>query len=77
MNRALGDYLFIKPIEQTGNQWTGNVVDRGAKVIKFTTYYDCDLVIYNDEDIYITTTYEGNTVHVVKFQNIQKIEGVY
>lgn len=77
MDRALGDYIFIKPIEKTGNQWSGNIVDRGAKVVKFTTYYDCDLVIYNDEDIYKTTTYEGDRVHAVKFQNIRKIEGVY
>jgi hypothetical protein len=77
MNRAVGDYLFIKPIERDGDQWSGNIVDRGVKVIKFTTYYECDLVIYNNDNIYMTTTYEGSRVHIVSFQNIRKIEGVY
>lgn len=77
LNRAVGDYVFIRPIELNEGQWSGNIVDRGAKVITYTTYYPCDLVLYNNDDIYMTTKFEGNTVHVVSYENIIKIEGVY
>ena len=77
MNNALGDYVFSNPIEQDGDMWSGHIVDRGFKVIKFSTYYQCDLIIYNDADIYDTTIFEGERVHIISFENISKIEGVY
>ncbi len=77
MSEALGDSLYITPIERDGDQWTGRVVSRGYKVAKETTYYECDLVIYNDADIVNKPKYDGKRVHNVWFQNITKIEGVY
>ena len=77
MSEALGDFLFIDPIERDGDQWTGKVVSRGYKVIKETTYYECDLVIYDDVDIVNRPIYNGKRVHNVWFQNITKIEGIY
>jgi len=79
MNRAVGDYVFISPIsyDSSTEQWTGKVVDRGAKVITYTTIYECDKVKYYDKDIYTNATYEGDTVHVVSYENTIKIEGVY
>jgi len=77
MSEALGDSLYINPIERDGDQWTGKVVSRGYKVIKETTYYECDLVIYDDADIVNRPKYNGKRVHNVWFQNITKIEGVY
>lgn len=77
MNNALGDYVFVDYIEEQDGWWTGHIVDRGAKVIKYSTYYECDLVVYHNDDIYDTTVFEGSPVHIVSFENIQKIEGVY
>lgn len=77
MNRAVGDYVFISPINLNGTEWTGKVVDRGAKVIKYSTIYECNIVKYQDSDIYKTATYNGDTVHIVSFENTIKIEGVY
>jgi len=77
MSEALGDFIYSKPIEQDGDEWSGHIVSRGAKVIKFTTYYECDLITYKDSDIVETLTYEGDTVHKLWYQNIIKIEGVY
>ena len=58
-------------------EWMGRVVDNGAKVIIYSTIHECDEVKYYDSDIYNTTIYGSVTVHVVSFQNIRKIEGVY
>ena len=77
MSEAMGDALYIKPIEKDEDQWTGRVVSRGIKVIKNTTYYECDLVVYKDVDIISKPKYNGVRVHKVWFQNITKIEGVY
>jgi len=77
MSEAVGDFVYVNPIEQDGNLWTGHIVSRGWKVSKYTTLYECDLVTYNDGDIIETLLYEGDTVHKLWFQNITKIEGVY
>ena len=77
MSEALGDSLYITPIEKDGNEWTGRVVSRGVKVIKYTTYYECDYVVYKDAGIISKPKYNGVRVHNVWFQNITKIEGVY
>ena len=77
MSEALGDQVFIEPIELNGDTWTGKVVDRGFKVIKYTTIYECNLVTYNVNDIVKSTKYGGVTVHIVMYQNTIKIEGVY
>lgn len=77
MSEALGDIVFISPIEKDGGQWSGHIVSIGAKVAKYTTYYECDLVIYNDADISKYVKYNGKRVHAVWYQNIRKIEGVY
>jgi len=77
MSEALGDSLFIDPIERDGDQWTGHVLSRGAKVVKETTIYDCDLVIYDNANIVSMPKYNGKRVHNVWYQNIIKIEGVY
>ena len=77
MSEAVGDSLYINPIKKDGDQWTGRVVSRGVKVIKCTTYYECDLVVYKDMDIVNKPKYNEQRVHNVWFQNITKIEGVY
>lgn len=77
MSEALGDAVFVSPRNLSGTEWTGRIVSRGAKVIKFSTYYECDQVRYYDSAIERTATYDGDTVHVVDFRNIRKIEGVY
>jgi hypothetical protein len=77
MSEALGDFVFVSPRNLDGTTWTGRVVSRGAKVIKYSTYYECDLVTYTDANIERTTSYNGDTVHIVSFENITKIEGVY
>jgi len=77
MSEAVGNSLYINPIEKNGDQWTGRVVSRGIKVVKNTTYYECDLVVYKDVDIVSKPKYNGVRVHKVMFQNITKIEGVY
>jgi len=77
MSEALGDFVYSAPIERDGDIWSGHIVSRGAKVIKFTTHYECDLITYADTDIVETLKYEGNRVHKLWYQNIIKIEGVY
>ena len=77
MSEALGDFVYVDPIEQDGDQWTGHIVSRGWKVITNTTYYECDLVTYKDADIVEPLTYDGYRVHKLWYQNIIKIEGVY
>ena len=77
MSEAMGDGVYINPIERDGDQWSGRVVSRGYKVSKETTYYLCDLVVYDNADIVSTPKYNGKRVHNVWFQNITKIEGVY
>lgn len=77
MSEAVGDFVFVSPRNLEGTTWTGRVVSRGFKVIKYSTYYECDLVTYDDIHIAKTALYDGDTVHVVSFENITKIEGVY
>jgi len=74
---ALGDQLYVLPSVRDGNQWIGKVVDRGAKALKFSTYGICDKVIYNQSDVIKSEVFENKQVHVIAFQNIRKIEGVY
>lgn len=75
--RALGDQLFVIPCIKDGDQWIGKIVDRGAKVVKFSTYNICDKIIYNKNDIIRSDIFENKSVHVISFENIRKIEGVY
>ena len=77
MSRAVGNFVYVNPIEQDGNLWSGHIVSRGSVVCKETTLYDCDLVTYHDGCIVEHLKYEGNRVHKLWFQNITKIEGVY
>jgi hypothetical protein len=74
---ALGDQLYVEPFYRDGDKWTGNIIDRGAKVIKFSTYTICDVVEYQTKDIIKTISVDGKPVHIIYFQNIRKIEGVY
>lgn len=74
---ALGDQIFVIPSIKDGEQWIGKIVDRGAKVLKFSTYSICDRVIYNKSDIIRSDIFENKAVHVISFENIRKIEGVY
>ena len=74
---ALGDQLFIEPTYRDGDDWEGNIVDRGAKAIKFSTYSTCDIVQYQTKDIIKTINLNGKPAHIVSFENIRKIEGVY
>lgn len=77
MNEALGDYVFIEPIERDGDQWTGKIVATGAKVIVYSTYHICNIVTYQDMDIRRTVTYNELRVHEITFEKITKIEGIY
>jgi hypothetical protein len=74
---ALGDQLYVEPFHREGDIWTGNIIDRGAKAIKFSTYTICDVVEYQTKDIIKTISVDEKPVHIIYFQNIRKIEGVY
>jgi hypothetical protein len=77
MSEALGDSVFIEPIERDGDQWTGNIVSIGAKTSSNSTYHICDVVVYQDMDIRRTVTYDGVRVHDVFFDKLRRIEGIY
>lgn len=74
---ALGDQLYIEPTFRDGNLLEGNIIDRGAKAITFSTYSICDIVEYNIKDIIKTISIDNKPVHIISFENIRKIEGVY
>jgi hypothetical protein len=74
---ALGDQLFVIPSVKDGENWIGKIVDRGFKVLKFSTYNICDKVIYNKNDVIRSDIFENKAVHVISFKNIKKIEGIY
>ena len=75
--KALGDQLYIIPSVHNGSSWIGKIVDRGASSIKFSTYNICDKVVYQSQNIIKSAVFEGKSVHVISFENIRKIEGVY
>lgn len=77
MSSALGDSVYINPLEREGDIWTGRIVDRGVKASTFGGYSECDWITYHDKDIVNKPKYEGSRVHNVMFQNIRKIQGVY
>lgn len=77
MSKALGDQLYINPYNRDGDYWTGKIKSIGAKGVKYTTYNICDIVVYHNNHILGTSDFEGFRVHIVNFQNIRKIEGVY
>jgi hypothetical protein len=77
MINALGDQVFITPISKENNIWTGQIVDIGFKVQKFSTYKLCNWVTYEDENIIRNAKFQGDMVHIVSFENISKIHGIY
>jgi hypothetical protein len=77
MINALGDQVFITPIKKEDDVWTGQIVDLGFKVTKFSTYKLCNWVRYDDEDIIKNAKFQGDMVHIISFENIRKIEGIY
>lgn len=77
MTNAQGDQIFITPITKENDTWTGQIVDVGFKAQKFSTYKLCNWVMYEDEDIIRNAKFQGDMVHIVAFQNIRKIHGIY
>lgn len=78
MTNALGDQVFVTPISRDDNGViTGQISDLGFKVQKFSTYKLCNWVTYNENDIIKNIKFQGDMVHVVSFENIRKIQGIY
>ena len=73
MSEALGDQFFIEPLSRDGDLWTGRVVDRGAKALKFSTIKECDKVTYLNDSIKGRTKYGNVNVHIVWYEDVISI----